>query len=169
MCLVLRARSMERKRKQTWMGRWEMPQMNLNCCTDDCPCVNVIFEVVISKNVVELCQGVMITSSISTLHNRGSWWWWCDDKLAVAYGHCLEFLQFCYQGWLNTQCRPSNYKCLSEWFTQAHLWNHVVTSISLNSDICSLYKKSYWFWTPSLSGSSKFSEITHGSFNSPLW
>lgn len=46
--------------------------MNLNSPTDDFPFVNLIFEIVISKNVVELCQSLVITSSPSTLHDGGS-------------------------------------------------------------------------------------------------
>lgn len=48
-----------------------MPKINFDCLIDDSLFVNLIFELVISKNVAELCKGMMVTSNSLHMHNQG--------------------------------------------------------------------------------------------------
>lgn len=70
----LRTRNMEREKREEQKLRWERPKTNFDCHTYACPFVNLIFEIVTSMNIVELCKGIMITSSTTPPGTHTTLW-----------------------------------------------------------------------------------------------
>lgn len=66
MVLGLRARGMKRKRRENRKRKCDVPKINFDCPTNDCLSVNLIFTLVISKNVAKLGKGVMVAVVFST-------------------------------------------------------------------------------------------------------
>lgn len=72
MDLGLRAGGMERKRRENGKRKCDMPKINFDCSTNDCPFLNLIFKLVISKNVAKMGKDVMVASSLLHMHDQCS-------------------------------------------------------------------------------------------------